>query len=80
MQENDTAALDRAAKAQKALDRAEDGAKAMAEYVADREAVEVNTARLRELRLAKEQSDRKAAAAAEKPKKSGRKTRASETA
>ena len=80
MEENDTVALDRAAKAQKALDRAEDGAKAMAEYVADREAVDVNTARLRELRLAKEQAERKAAAAATKPKKSSRKTRSSEPA
>ena len=80
MEENDTVALDRAAKAQKALDRAEDGAKAMAEYVADREAVDVNTARLRELRLAKEQAERKAAAAAAKPKKSSRKTRSSEPA
>ena len=80
MQENDTAALDRAAKAQKALDRAEDGAKAMAEYVAEREAVDVNTARLREMRLAKEQAERVAAKAAAKPKKSGRKTRASEPA
>ena len=80
MEENDTVALDRAAKAQKALDRAEDGAKAMAEYVADREAVDVNTARLRELRLAKEHAERKAAAAATKPKKSSRKTRSSEPA
>ena len=67
--EQDTVAQDRAAKAQKAHDRAVDGAKAMAEYEADRSAVEANTTRLRALRLEKERVDAKAAAKAAKTAK-----------
>ncbi|MDB5558459.1 MAG: hypothetical protein JWQ36_1393 [Enterovirga sp.] len=77
MTEDDTAAQDRAAKAQKALDRAADGAKAMAEYEAEKRATDANTARLRALRLEKERLEREAAKAAAKPKASGRKARAS---
>ncbi|NNM70972.1 transcriptional regulator [Enterovirga aerilata] len=81
MSEEDHAAQERAAKAQKALDRAADGAKAMAEYEAGRAAVEVNTARLRALRLEKERAERQAsAAAAVRPKAAGRKARAEEPA
>ena len=60
--QDDTVAQDRAAKAQKAQDRAADGAKAMAEYEAERSAVDANTTRLRALRLEKERVDREAAA------------------
>jgi hypothetical protein len=76
MAQEDTAALDRAAKTQKALDRAADGAKAMAEYEAEKTAVDANTARLRALRLDKERAERDATAAAAKPKATGRKSRA----
>ncbi len=64
MANDESVALDKAAKAQKALDRAADGAKAMAEYEAERSAVEANTVRLRALRLEKERVDAKAAKAA----------------
>ena len=67
--EQDNVAQDRAAKAQKAHDRAIDGAKAMAEYEADRTAVEANTTRLRALRLEKEGIDAKAAVKAAKAAK-----------
>ena len=80
MQEADAAAQDKAAKAQKALERAADGVKAMEEYEAERLAVDANTARLRALRLEKERADREAAeAAAAKPKAKApaRKARAS---
>ena len=63
MTDDNTAALEREAKAQKAAERAAEGALAMAEYEAEKLAVEANTARLRALRLEKEQADRKAAEA-----------------
>jgi hypothetical protein len=70
--EQDNVALDRAAKAQKAHDRAIDGAKAMAEYEAERSAVEANTTRLRALRLEKERVDAAAAAKAAKAAKTAK--------
>jgi len=78
--EQDNVAQDRAAKAQKAHDRAVDGAKAMAEYEADRSAVEANTTRLRALRLEKERVDAKAAAKAAKTAKTAKTAKASKTA
>ena len=68
MRDEETVAQERAAKAQKALDRAAEGAKAMAEYEAERNAVEANTARLRALRLEKERAEAEAAERAAKPK------------
>ncbi len=52
--------------------------KAMAEYQSEAKARAIKTARLRELRLAKEEADRLAALEAEaaKPKKGARKTKA----
>ena len=78
MRGDDTAVLDRAAKTQRALDPAADGAKAMAEYEAERKAVEANTVRLRALRLERERAEQEAAsaAAAAKPKAASRKARA----
>ena len=70
--EQDNVAQDRAAKAQKAHDRAVDGAKAMAEYEAERTAVDANTTRLRALRLEKEGLDAKAAAKADKALKAAK--------
>ena len=80
MTDQEVAAQEKAAKAQKALDRAADGAQAMAEYEAERRAVEANTARLRALRLEKERSEREAAQAAVKQKAPARKARASVSA
>ena len=77
MVEDDETALARAAKVQKAQDRAADGMKAMAEYEAERQAVDANTVRLRALRLEKERVEREAAKAAVKPKAPARKARAS---
>ena len=79
MRDDETAVLDRAARTQRALDRAADGAKAMAEYEAERNAVEANTVRLRALRLERERAEHEAAtaaAAAAKPKAARRKVRA----
>ena len=78
--EENTIAQDRAAKAQKAHDRAVDGAKAMAEYEADRSAVEANTTRLRALRLEKERVDAVAAAKAAKVAKTAKSAKTAKTA
>ena len=73
--EEDNVAQDRAAKAQRAHDRAVDGAKAMAEYEAERSAVEANTTRLRALRLEKERVEREAAQSAQPAKPAPKKAR-----
>lgn len=53
------------------LQRAEDGKRAMAEYLAERDAVRAKTTRLRELRLAREAELKRAAQVADTNKKSG---------
>jgi hypothetical protein len=53
-----------AARVQKAQDREREGAKAMAEYVAETKAVSDRTAKLRAERLAREEEERAAKAAA----------------
>jgi len=56
-----SAARSRAEATFKKEERAKDGAKAMAEYLANARAVRANTERLKALRLAKEAADRKLA-------------------
>jgi len=58
----------------KKTQRAEEGAKAMAEYEAEAHATRLKTARLKELRLAKEAADSKAAEGKVGVKASGSKT------
>jgi hypothetical protein len=49
---------DAEARSSKAVQRATEGAQAMADYVADGHAIRVKTARLKELRLAKEAAEK----------------------